>query len=428
MTVTSASTRGKIFVLGTHLPRQCGIATFTSDLSTAIAQELGASDEVPVIALDDTARGYRYPHRVWFSIRADSQADYMRAAKYVNARPADAVLVQHEYGIFGGPAGAHILHFMRRIHVPAVTTLHTVLADPSSEEREVMEELCRLSNRIVVMCDAARDILESVYRVPASRIAHIPHGIPDLPYADPGCFKDRFTANGSPILLTFGLLSPGKGIEFMIDAMSQVISHWPDALYIVLGATHPHLKREQGESYRIGLQKRVHELGLSDNVRFVNEFVEIPELGRYLQAADIYVTPYLGEAQITSGTLAYALGAGKAVVSTPYKYAQDSLADGRGLLVPFRDSNALAQAVVYLLRNDDERLRMCRRAYLFARPMTWSEVARQYLRLARVVIAEKSAGVHAQAGARRHPTGPASSCEGEVLHPLVPPLAVSSAS
>ncbi len=379
----------KLAIISTYVPRRCGIAVFCSDLTRAMTEELGHRGDLYVLAIDDTPEGYRYPNEVRFQIRGNVQTDYRLAADFILSNQANAIIVQHEYGIFGGPAGAHILRLLREVHVPVITTLHTVLAEPSPEQRKVMDELWRLSDRLVVMSQRAIRMLQDIYGVPAERIAYIPHGIPDVPFVDPNYHKAQFKAEGRRVILTFGLLSPNKGIEGMIEAMPEIVRNFPDVLYIILGATHPHLKKVHGEAYRTSLQRRVVDLGLVENVRFRNQFVDLDELLEYIGAADLYVTPYLNEAQITSGTLAYAVGSGKAVVSTPYWHAQELLADGRGLLVPFRDPAALAEAANYLFENDIERNQIRIRAYQYCRNMIWKQVARDYLLLVQAAQEER---------------------------------------
>ena len=300
------------------------------------------------------------------------------------------VILQHEFGIFGGPAGAHILRLLRELRMPILTTLHTILKEPNEEQRRVMNELWRISDRLIVMSQRGEAMLQEIYGVPPERIAYIPHGIHDVSFVDPTFFKDQFQAEGRRVILTFGLLSPNKGIEHMIEAMPGVVRRFPDMLYIMLGATHPHLKKLYGEAYRTSLQRRIADLSLEDNVRFINRFVEVEELCEYIGAADLYVTPYLNEEQITSGTLAYAAGAGKAVVSTPYWHAQELLDDGRGVLVPFRDPAALAEVIIHLFENDTERHQMRKRAYTYCRDMVWKQVARSHLLLAETVLDERA--------------------------------------
>lgn len=380
----------RVALVGTYPPRQCGIATFTNDLACSLDGELESKEDVFAIAIDDVPEGYHYPPRVRFQIRSQMQTDYNLAADYVVSNQATVVILQHEFGIFGGPWGAHVLKLLRDLRVPAITTMHTVLAEPTIEQRRIVEQLGQLSDRVVVMSHRAEQMLHEIYGIPSERIAFIPHGIHDVPFVDPNYYKDKFKAEGRRLILTFGLLSPNKGIEYMVEAMPAIVEKFPDALYVVVGATHPHLRKQHGEAYRTSLQRRVSDLGLEDNVRFRNRFVEIEELIEYLGASDLYVTPYLAAEQITSGTLAYAVGAGKAVISTPYWYAEELLADGRGVLVPFRDSQALADAAIRLFENDTERHQMRKRAYTYCREMTWKQVARGYLNLARTVAEERA--------------------------------------
>ncbi len=370
----------RIAFLGNYLPRRCGIATFTTDLCQAISAQAPEA-ECFSIAMNDTRDGYAYPAPVRFEIEAARRDQYDLAADFVNVNHVDVLCVQHEYGIFGGASGRHILPLLRQVRTPVVTTLHTVLTNPTPEQREVMEELGRLSDRLIVMSHRAEHYLRDIYHVSEHKIHMIHHGIPDMPFVDPNYYKDQFGAEGRRLLLTFGLLSAGKGIEYAIEALPRIVAEFPDALYIVLGATHPHVKNEQGESYRMMLQTRVRELELEDHVLFQNRFVELSELCEYLGATDIYVTPYLNAEQIVSGTLAYAMGTGKAVVSTPYWYADDMLAEERGRLVPFRNSDAIADVVIDMLTNETERHAMRKRAYIMGRSMIWPEVARAYLRV-----------------------------------------------
>lgn len=367
--------------VGTYVPRQCGIATFTHDLCEAICEESNDPKACQAIALNDIESGYAYPGRVRFEIRQEEAADYRLAADFANIRNVDVFLAQHEFGIYGGAAGSHLLGMLRDLSVPVVTTMHTVLRTPESTYRKVTSRLVGLSDRIVVMAERAVDILREVYEVPREKIALIPHGIPDMPFVDPAFYKDQFGVEGRKVLLTFGLLSPGKGIEHAIRALPAIVRRHPEVVYIVLGATHPHVKRTRGEEYRHELQRLAEDLGVLEHVLFQNRYVELDELCEFLGAADVYLTPYLGEEQIVSGTLAYALGAGKAVVSTPYWYAQEMLAEDRGRLVPFGDSDAISREVISLLDHEVERQAMRKRAYLFTRSFVWREVARSYLEL-----------------------------------------------
>ncbi|MFP4105625.1 MAG: glycosyltransferase family 4 protein [Phycisphaerae bacterium] len=373
--------KSSVAFVGSYVPRQCGIATFTHDLTDAVSLQAADSGDVFTVAMNDQPEGYAYPDRVRFEIRQPVQTDYRLAAEFLNIQQVSAVCIQHEYGIYGGACGSHLLTMLRRLRRPLVTTLHTVLQDPDEQQHLVMQEVTRLSDRIVVMAEKARDILHDVWSVPSEKVVLIPHGIHDVPFVDPNYYKDQFGVEGRKVVLTFGLLSPGKGIEYAIDALAKAAKKFPDIVYIILGATHPHIKRTSGEEYRNSLTRRVHELGLSDNVMFVNRFVELSELKEYLGAADLYVTPYLNLEQITSGTLAYALGAGKATISTPYWHAQELLDDGRGRLVPAEDSDAIAEHITDLLENETQRHAMRKAAYTYCRRMTWARVAQDYLDL-----------------------------------------------
>jgi glycosyltransferase involved in cell wall biosynthesis len=369
----------KVAFLGDYLPRKCGIATFTTDLRCAVASEFPAI-QCPVVPVNDIAEGYDYPPEVRFEIAEQDLPSYLRAADFLNISDVDVLCVEHEFGIFGGPAGSHVLALLRELRMPIVTTLHTVLREPGPEQRRVMRELIQLSTRLVVMSQRGREFLREVYRAPAAKIDLIPHGIPDMPFADPNYFKDEFAVAGKRVLLTFGLLSPNKGIEYALRALPEIIREFPNVVYIVLGQTHPNLIRDEGEAYRLSLERLAKDLGVQKNVVFFNRFVELEELMRFIGAADIYLTPYLTEAQITSGTLAYAFGAGNAVVSTPYWHAAELLDEQRGTLVPFRDANAIATAVIALLRDDPMRHTMRKNAFILGREMIWSRVAQLYVK------------------------------------------------
>jgi glycosyltransferase involved in cell wall biosynthesis len=316
---------------------------------------------------------------VRFEIDERDLASYRRAADFLNTNQVDLVCLQHEYGIFGGPAGSHILTLLTELRMPVVTTLHTVLREPDDAQRAVLEQLAELSDRLVVMSRRGVTFLREVYGIPEEKVELIPHGIPDVPFVDPNYYKDRFGVEGKIVLLTFGLLSSNKGIEHVIDALPRILERYPQVVYIVLGATHPHVKRHEGESYRLALQRRARSLGVERNILFFDRFVTLEELVEFIGAADLYLTPYLNPAQITSGTLAYTVGAGKAVISTPYWYAEELLADGRGVLVPFADAGAIAAKVLELLDNEAERHAIRKRAYLLGREMVWPRVAQRYL-------------------------------------------------
>ena len=369
-----------VALIGSYLPRQCGIATFTDDLASAILDNDPNIDCI-VVAMNDRSEGYEYPKTVKFQVSQDKLNEYRLAADFLNLRNPAVVCLQHEYGIFGGQRGSFIIELAKNLKCPLFTTLHTVLREPSSEERKIITQLSELSASLVVMSEHAADFLRDIYQVPDRKIALIHHGIPDVPLLDPDPCKSKLGADDKDVILTFGLLSPGKGIEFMIDALPDIVGLHPNVLYYVVGATHPHCIAESGDDYRLGLHHRAKELGVGDNIVFHDRFLERDELLEIIRAADIYVTPYLNEAQVVSGTLAYAVGAGKAVVSTPYWHAQEMLADGRGRLVPFKDSRALTREINQLLEFPEERLTIRRAAYDYARPMVMKEMGRRYLAL-----------------------------------------------
>jgi len=372
----SALTR--IAFIGNSLPRRCGIATFTTDLQQAIAAE-APQIETGIVAMNDFGGSYDYPPSVVVQIGEDSLDDYVRAADFLNAGKYQIVSLQHEFGIFGGEAGSHILTLLSRLTIPVVTTFHTVLAQPSPAQRRVMERIVDASSRVIVMAEKGRELLRSVYRVAADKIDVIAHGIPDFAFVAPDAAKAKLGFAGKPVILTFGLLSPNKGIEVMIDAMPSILRTTPDAVYVVLGATHPNLVRNEGEAYRDSLVARAAALGVSGNMTFLDQFVDQPTLLDFISMCDVYVTPYLNAAQMTSGTLAYSFGLGKAVVSTPYWHAQEMLADGGGILVPFGDADAIGAAIAGLLTDHDRRQEMRVGAYSSSRSMTWARTAGKYL-------------------------------------------------
>jgi len=378
LTIMPDSKIRKIAFVGDYLPRKCGIATFTHDMYASVAGRFPDA-ECFVVPVNDRPEGYDYPPEVRFEIEEQDLESYRRAADFLNFANTDVVCLQHEYGIYGGVAGSHILGLLRDLRMPVVTTFHTVLREPDVDQRRVLKELAALSARVVVMTERARTFLRGIYGVPEAKIDLIAHGIPDTPFVDPDLYKDQFGVGGRLVALTFGLLSPNKGIEHMLRAVPEVHESFPDFVYIVLGATHPGLVREQGERYRLSLERLARDLGISKQVIFYNRFVELQELTEFIRAADVYVTPYLNPAQITSGTLAYSFGCGKAIVSTPYWHAEELLADGRGVLVPFADSGALAREICGLLRDEPRRNAMCEQAYRLGRGMVWAHSARLYM-------------------------------------------------
>lgn len=380
----------RIAFLGDYLPRKCGIATFTSDLLTGVAAEYPGC-ECFAVPVNDIEGGYDYPDAVRFEIEEQDLTSYLRAADFLNIANVDIVCVQHEFGIYGGPAGRDLVALLRELRMPVVTTLHTVLGEPNADQRRVMQELIARSTRLVVMAERGQRMLQELYQAPPAKIDLIPHGIHDIPFVDPNYYKDQFGVAGRMVLLTFGLLSPNKGIEHVLNALPAVLAEFPDVVYVVVGATHPNELRENGESYRLGLERLAKKNKVDGNVIFYNRFVELAELKEFIGAADLYVTPYLSEAQITSGTLAYAFGAGKAVISTPYWHAAELLADDRGVLVPFGDPQAISAAAIGLLRDDTRRHAMRKNAYKLGRDMVWSNTARLYFRSFELARLQKAA-------------------------------------
>jgi len=368
----------RVAIIGNYLPRQCGIATFTTDLCDAIHAEY-QDTELLALPVNDTPEGYDYPARIRFELSQDEMASYRQAADFLNFSNIDLVCLQHEYGIFGGPSGAHVLELLRRLHMPVVTTLHTVLREPNADQRSVMEEIAALSDRLIVMSRQAADILQEVFHVPSSKIDLIPHGIPDMAFTDSNFYKDVFGTEGKEVLLTFGLLSANKGIENVIRALPSILSRHRNVVYMISGVTHPHVLRREGDGYRISLQKLAKDLAVEDHVIFRNRFVSPEELVELIGAADIYITPYKHKGQVVSGTLAYALSAGKAIISTPYLHAIELLDEDRGVLVPFDDPKAIAEKTIELLDNGTARHAMRKRAYLYTRDMVWDRVAQQYM-------------------------------------------------
>jgi glycosyltransferase involved in cell wall biosynthesis len=368
----------RVAFVGNHLPRRCGIATFTHDLQAAVAMARPGL-ETSVVAITDLRGAYDYPSSVRFQIREENIDDYVRAAEFLNDSRMDVVNLQHEYGIFGGEAGGHVAQLLSRLAMPIVTTLHTVLAEPTAAQRNAMRHIIDVSSKVVVMSETGRKVLLSAHREAAGKIEVVPHGIPDRPFVETHAAKAKFGLKGKTVILTFGLLSPNKGIETVIDAMPEILRSCPSAIYMVLGVTHPNLLRDRGEAYRESLMSRARQLGVDDHVVFLNQFVEQATLLDYISACDVYVTPYLNEAQMTSGTLAYSFGLGKAVVSTPYWHAKELLSDGRGILVPFDDSKAIGAEIAGLLTDEVRHDAMRNGAYAASRSMTWVRTAESYL-------------------------------------------------
>lgn len=388
----------RLAFIGNSLPRRCGIATFTNDLQHAVALSRPSAEAV-IVAMNDAGQSYEYPPVVRAQIDDEKLKDYVHAADVLNAGNFDVVSLQHEFGIFGGDAGANILTLLSGLNMPIVTTLHTVLVDPQPMQRRVLSDVVGLSSKVVVMAEKAKELLVSLYDVHARKIEVIPHGIPDVPYIPPQEAKSRLGFDGRPVILTFGLLSPNKGIEVMIDAMPAVLRDAPGTVYVVLGATHPNLVRSQGEAYRESLASRARARGVENHVLFLDRFVDLPMLLDFISMCDVYVTPYLNEAQMTSGTLAYSYGMGKAVVSTPYWHARELLSDGRGVLVPFNDVATIGAEVAGLLTNSSRRDSMRERAYAASRTMTWARTAERYVSVfesVRAPIQPVVRGVHVE--------------------------------
>ncbi|MDP6438370.1 MAG: glycosyltransferase family 4 protein, partial [Candidatus Brocadiia bacterium] len=368
-----------IAFISTFPPRQCGIGTFCNSLVSACAPHTGGRLRMLIAAVDDPRADYDYPELVRHRIDEGNRVNYVEAAEFLNFNNVRAVSLQHEFGLFGGADGAYVLDLLRELRCPIITTCHTILDAPSPGQREVMKELIVLSQRLVVMTRLGSEFLRDVYAAPPEKILVIPHGVPELPLVEPDHYKAQFGVEGRPVVLTFGLLSKGKGIEYALRALPPIVKEYPNLCYIVLGATHPNVVAEEGESYRLSLQRLARELGLQKNVLFVGRFVEQGELCEFLKAADIYVTPYLNREQITSGTLAYALGAGKPIVSTRYWHAEELLADGRGALVDFKDPEAISDGLLGILRDPGRMREMRANAYEHSRPMVWREVGRRYV-------------------------------------------------
>jgi glycosyltransferase involved in cell wall biosynthesis len=368
----------RIAVVGNHNPRQCGIATFTTDLCDAITAEYG-EEGLQVVAVNDHQSSYLYPARVRSQIAEADLTSYRSAAKSINAANVDVVCLQHEYGIFGGKAGGHVLELLQHLTMPVVTTLHTVLRRPDPDQRRVMEQIAAHSSRLIVMSDYSVRVLQDVFGISGDKIDVIPHGIPDLPFVEPEVDKDALSVGRKLVLLTFGLLSPNKGFENVIRALPHILAHHKNVVYMIAGATHPHVRAREGDRYRNQLQALAMSLGVGQEVIFHNRFVSPGEMASLVGSADIYITPYCHEAQAVSGTLAYAMGAGKAIISTRYWHAVELLGDGRGVLVPFEDPAAIAAEAIKLLDNDAARHALSQRAYLFSRTMIWNQVALSYM-------------------------------------------------
>ena len=357
----------RISVIGNHLPRRCGIATYTTNLCNALALEIEKNSDLIVVAMDDIPEGYDYPDRVKFSVRSNVQADYYWAANFLNANQYEVAILQHEFGIFGGEDGSYILHMLKALRMPVITNLHTVVREPTHGQKVIIKKIALFSDRLLVMSHKAKELLVHIYDVSGDKISFIPHGIPNASFGKPGKYNNLFGIKGKDMILTFGLLGPSKGIENMIKAMPAVIDKFPEVAYLVLGQTHPHVKEIAGDAYRHSLQQLANQMDIQDHIIFHNQFVSDESLIQYLQSAKIYAIPYLEKEQIASGTLAYAVGVGAAIVSTSFWYAEEVLGDGRGRLVPFNDPESMALEIIRLLENNQERDEMRSQAYQYGR-------------------------------------------------------------
>jgi glycosyltransferase involved in cell wall biosynthesis len=377
---SSFPTVPRVLFLGSYPPRECGIATFTKDMVDAFDRVFGTRSAV--VAVDEPGGELRrYPPEVIARLQEQERASYSEAAASIDAHPAEILNIQHEYGLFGGEWGEWLLDLVRQVRKPIVLTLHTVLPRPDAKVLEVTRELVRFSNLTVALSETGRMLLEQTYGVNPSKLRVVHHGVPDVPFRDTAQAKASFGIGQRTVISTFGLINRGKGLEYAIEAMREVVPRHPEVLYLILGETHPVVRRHEGESYRASLQEMIHAYGLENNVRLIDKYLSFEELVGYLEATDVYLTPYLNPDQIVSGTLAYAVGCGKAIVSTPYLYARELLANGRGLLCEFRDASSIARNVLALLDDPVLRRAVERRAYRFGRQMTWTHVAAEYGRL-----------------------------------------------
>jgi glycosyltransferase involved in cell wall biosynthesis len=375
--------------IGTYPPRECGIGTFTQNLFNAMtgADENSEKNESFVVAMNDFEQGYAYPDEVKLTIRQESQKDYLSAVKYINHSGADCCILEHEFGIYGGQNGVYILPLLHRLEIPVIVTLHTIIKTPSYNEKSILQEICKMANRVVVMSQKAIDFLIDIYDVQKDKIAYIEHGVPDLQFSQNET-KKEFKLEKKKLLLTFGFISRNKGIEVAIKAMPKVVEQHPDILYMVVGKTHPNVLRHSGDEYRIYLTKLIKELQLEEHVILLDKFVNQKDLFKYLFASDIYITPYHNVAQITSGTLSYAVGVGSAVVSTPYWHASELLADDKGILFDFGNSNQLADVLIELLDKPEKRMQFRKKAYDYGKGIIWPKIGVKYNNLLQTVVIE----------------------------------------
>lgn len=374
-----------VIYVSSYIPRKCGIATYTKDLTNAL-NLLNSHSLAEIMSVTRPEEGIEYPWEAKYKITYDDLASYLSAAEYVNQSHADLVLLQHEFGLFGGEAGEYIMHFAEALKRPLISTFHTVLDDPKSKQGEISKRLAKKSEAIIVMMEEVAQRLVKHYGIARKKIVVIPHGVPDFSFNAVEKYKSKRQLTGRLVLGNINLLDPNKGIEYALQAVALIARKYPEVLYTVIGQTHPELKRREDEKYRNYLKKITRDLGIVENVRFVNEYLSLEDLVKWLKSIDIYITPYLEPQQITSGALAYAIGAGKACISTPYVYSKEVLADGRGVLVPFRDPEAIARAVIDLTDHPQKRHALEYKAYQYGRLMTWPNVAQSHLSLFRTVL------------------------------------------
>lgn len=371
--------------VSSYIPRRCGIATYTKDLTNAI-NLLNTRSLSEILTITRTNEEIDYPWEAKFKITHDDLATYLNAAHYVNQSHADVVHLQHEFGLFGGENGEYILHFVEALEKPLISTFHTVINDPSRRENEILQRLAKKSKAIIVMMESVGDRLAQQYRIKREKIVVIPHGVPDFTFNATTTEKKKRQLSNRLVLGNINLLNPNKGIEYALEAVAEIAKRYPHILYVVIGQTHPVLLKQEGEKYRHFLQHRVRELGITNNVRFVNKYLPLKDVVSWLKTIDVYVTPYLEPHQITSGALAYAIGAGKACVSTPYIYAQEVLAEKRGLLVPFRNAQAITDAVIDLVEHPEKKKAIEHHAYHYGRLMTWPNVAQSHISLFHTIL------------------------------------------
>lgn len=391
--VTKQQRRVNVIYVSSYIPRKCGIATYTKDLTNAI-NLLNSRSLAEILAVTHPTEDFDYPWEAKFKINTEDLSSYLAAADYINQSHADIVHLQHEFGLFGGDSGEYILPFAEALTIPLITTFHTVLAEPNAKQREITERIASKSEAMIVMMEQGATTFAKVYKIPRKKIIVIPHGVPDIPYNQTEIHKRKRKLSDRILLGNINLLAPNKGIEYALEAVATIAKKYPHVLYAIIGQTHPDLLRRDGETYRNFLKKRVRELGIGQHVRFVNEYLQFPDLVSWLQAMDVYITPYLDPQQVTSGALAYAIGAGKVCISTPYLYSKEILSEGRGMIVPFRDSQAIATAVIDVLDHPEKQRQISSLAYQYGRLMTWPNIAQIHLSLFRSIVSRQGEVLH----------------------------------